>query len=60
VAQASFTLLALWWVLLQIRHDEWFADTAYRRRAYDVSLYFLLPGIMSLGSPAATRNRPRE
>jgi hypothetical protein len=50
VAQASFTLLALWWVLLQIRHDEWFADTAYRRSAYDVSLYFLLPGMMSLGS----------
>jgi hypothetical protein len=50
VAQASFTLLALWWVLLQIRHDEWFADTAYRRSVYDVSLYFLLPGLMSLGS----------
>ena len=26
LAQASFTLLALWWVLLQIRHDEWIAD----------------------------------
>jgi hypothetical protein len=50
VAQASFTLLALWWVLLQIRHDEWFADTAYRRSVYDVSLYFMLPGMMSLGS----------
>jgi hypothetical protein len=50
VAQASFTLLALWWVLLQIRHDEWFADAAYRRSVYDVSLYFLLPGMMSLGS----------
>ena len=50
VAQASFTLLALWWVLLQIRHDEWFNDTAYRRSVYDVSLYFLLPGMMSLGS----------
>ena len=50
VAQASFTLLALWWVLLQIRHDEWFGDTAYRRSVYDVSLYFLLPGMMSLGS----------
>ena len=50
VAQASFTLLALWWVLLQIRHDEWFNDTPYRRSVYDVSLYFLLPGLMSLGS----------
>jgi hypothetical protein len=50
VAQASFTLLALWWVLLQIRHDEWISDTAYRRSVYDVSLYFLLPGMMSLAS----------
>jgi hypothetical protein len=50
VAQASFTLLALWWVLLQIRHDEWFGDAAYRRSVYDVSLYFLLPGMMSLAS----------
>ena len=48
VAQASFTLLALYWVLLQLRHDEWFRDAAYRRSAYDVSLYFLLPGMMSL------------
>jgi hypothetical protein len=50
VAQASFTLLALWWVLLQIRHDEWIHDLAYRRSIYDVSLYFLLPGMMSLAS----------
>jgi hypothetical protein len=49
-AQASFTLLALWWVLLQIRHDAWISDAAYRRTVYDVSFYFLLPGMMSLGS----------
>ena len=48
VAQTSFTLLALYWVLLQLRHDEWFGNPAYRRSAYDVSLYFLLPGMMSL------------
>lgn len=56
VAQASFTLLALWWVLLQIRHDEWFADAAYRRSVYDVSFYFLLPGMMGLSSLLATQN----
>jgi hypothetical protein len=50
LAQASFTLLALWWVLLQIRHDEWIADAPYRQRVYDVSFYFLLPGMMSLAS----------
>ena len=50
VAQSSFTLLALWWVLLQIRHDEWFGDAAYRRSVYDVSFFFLFPGMMSLAS----------
>ena len=56
VAQASFTLLALWWVLLQIRHDEWIQDAAYRRSVYDVSLYFLLPGMMSLASLLAVQD----
>jgi hypothetical protein len=54
-AQASFTLLALWWVLLQIRHDAWIADVSYRRTVYDVSFYFLLPGMMSLGSLLAVQ-----
>jgi hypothetical protein len=56
VAQASFTLLALWWVLLQIRHDEWISDAPYRRSVYDVSLYFLLPGMMSLASLLAVQD----
>ena len=55
VAQVSFTLLGLWWVLLQIRHDAWFADVAYRRGVYDISLYFLLPGMMALGSLLAVQ-----
>jgi hypothetical protein len=55
VAEASFTLLALWWVLLQIRHDAWFGDVAYRWAVYDISLYFLLPGMMALGSLLAVQ-----
>jgi hypothetical protein len=55
VAQASFTLLGLWWVLLQIRHDAWIADVAYRRAVYDISSYFLLPGMMALGSLLAVQ-----
>src|SRR5688572_12185224 len=50
VAQASFTLLGLWWVLLQIRHDEWIGDAPYRQSVYDISFYFLLLGMMSLAS----------
>ncbi|HEX2103585.1 MAG TPA: hypothetical protein VHF51_08025 [Solirubrobacteraceae bacterium] len=55
VAQASFTLLGLWWVLLQIRYEAWFADVDYRRAVYDISLYFLLPGMMGLGALLAAQ-----
>jgi hypothetical protein len=55
VAQASFTLLGLWWVLLQIRYDAWFANIDYRRAVYDISLYFLLPGMMGLGALLAAQ-----
>jgi hypothetical protein len=48
VAQASFTLLGLWWVVLQIRYGPWMRDRRVRRAVYDISLYFLLPGMMSL------------
>jgi hypothetical protein len=37
-------------VLLQIRYEDWVGDVAYRRGAYDISTYFLLPAMMSLGS----------
>jgi hypothetical protein len=48
VAQASFTLLGLWWVVLQIRYGPWMRDRRVRRAVYDISLYFLLPEMMSL------------
>lgn len=54
VAQASFTLLGLWWVILQIRYGPWMRDRRIRRAVYDISLYFLLPGMMSLMSLLAT------
>jgi hypothetical protein len=55
-AQLSFTLLGLWWVVVQFKHAEWMADPRRRRMAYDVSLVFLLPGLMSLTSLMAERN----
>jgi hypothetical protein len=42
------TLLGLWLVVVQIRLREWQGSAIHRRRAYGVSLYFALPGIMSL------------
>ena len=47
-AQVCFTLLGLWWVVVEFKHQDWMANAQRRRVAYDISLYFLLPGIMSL------------
>jgi hypothetical protein len=47
-AQLAFALLGLWWVVVQFRHQEWMKHPPRRRMALYVSLYFALPGIMSL------------
>jgi hypothetical protein len=47
-AQICFTLLGLWWLVLQTKYAEWIGDRSRRRMATNVSLYFLLPGAMSL------------
>ncbi len=43
-----FTLLGLWLIVVQTRHDEWRRSALARRRAYGVALHFSLPGLMSL------------
>ncbi|MCX6032865.1 MAG: hypothetical protein NT169_26715 [Chloroflexi bacterium] len=53
VATFSFTLLGLWWGVLQLRHDEWINDPARKRLAYSVHLAFLTPGVMSLAAQVA-------
>lgn len=57
VAQLSFTLLGLWWLVLQTKYAEWIGSPARRRMATSISLYFLLPGGMSLFSLLAVGNR---
>lgn len=52
VSAISFTLLGLWWVVVQSR-ESWRFDVARRRMAYAVSLHFLLPGTMSVLSLVA-------
>ena len=49
-AQVAFALLGLWWVVVAERRTEWRQVSSRRRQAYTVSMYFMLPGIMSLGS----------
>ena len=45
-----FTLLGFWWVVVQFRHSEMTATPTARRFAFLVSLYFLLPGLISLAA----------
>ncbi|MBI4674200.1 MAG: hypothetical protein HY741_21360 [Chloroflexi bacterium] len=49
-AQICFALLGLWWVVVQFKYDLFLRDAARRRTAYNISLYFVLPGAMSLFS----------
>ena len=50
VATFSFTLLGLWWVVLQFRHDEWAGDPRRSRENFLIMLGFLLPASASLFS----------
>jgi hypothetical protein len=47
-ASISFTLLGLWWVVVNLRYKSGAGDAARRRHAYSVALFFLLPGVGSL------------
>lgn len=49
-----FTLLGFWWVVVQFRHAELTADLVSRRFMFLVSLHFIVPGLVSLGSLLAT------
>jgi hypothetical protein len=55
VAQLCFTLLGLWWLVLQTKYREWIGDRTQRRTITNISLYFLLPGTMSLMALLATQ-----
>ncbi len=52
VSTVSFTLLGLWWVVVQARASLW-QNEGHRRMAYAISLHFLLPGVMSVLSLVA-------
>lgn len=56
-ATISFTLLGLWWIALQAKYNEWILDPLRRRMVSIITLYFLLPGAMSLLALLALENR---
>lgn len=47
-APIALTVFGLWLVVVQVRHAEWMRNPRLRRRAYGVSLHFVLPGMMAL------------
>ena len=47
-APLSFTVLGLWFIVVQTRHADWSASREHRSRASIVALQFALPGLMSL------------
>jgi hypothetical protein len=48
LAQVSFTVLGLWFVVIQLRRDEWRTSRSHRLGARAVATDFALPGVMSL------------
>ncbi len=57
-APICFTLLGLWLVVVQTRHEDWRHSLVHRRRAYSVSLGFAFPGLMSLLSLVDPGSQP--
>ncbi len=47
-APLCFTILGLWFIVVQTRHAEWSVSREHRSRASIVALQFGLPGLMSL------------
>jgi hypothetical protein len=53
-AQASLTLLGLWWIVLRAWPSGWADDPDRRATGYHVSLYFMLPAFTSALSLLST------
>lgn len=52
----SFTLMGLWWAVVQFHYEEWVKDKRYRRMAHSVHYSFFIPGLMGLGSMLTGEN----
>ena len=48
VSTVSFTLLGLWWVVVQLKYKGEEGDARRQRHAYAIALFFLLPGVMGM------------
>lgn len=48
ISGISFTLLGLWFVIVQLKYKDGAGDPRRRRHAYGVALFFLIPGVMAM------------
>lgn len=46
----SFTLLGLWFGVMQFSHGGWRSDPVRHRSTLHIALHFFLPGVLGLGS----------
>ncbi len=53
LAGVSFTLLGLWFTVLQLAHGDWRTDPRRHRASLHIALHFFLPGMASLASMLA-------
>jgi hypothetical protein len=50
----SFTLLGLWFAVMQFGHGDWRNDPHRHRSTLHIALHFFLPGMLGLGSLLST------
>lgn len=50
LTSVSFTLLGLWFAVMQFSHGGWRSDPERHRATLHVALHFFLPGVLGLGS----------
>lgn len=50
----SFTLLGLWFGVMQFGHGEWRSDPRRHRSTIHIAMHFFLPGMLGMGSLLST------
>jgi hypothetical protein len=50
LTSVSFTLLTIWFAVMQFSHGGWRSDPTLHRSTLHIALHFFLPGMLGLGS----------
>lgn len=54
LSSTSFTLLGIWFAVMQFSHGGWWSDPRRHRSTMHVALHFFLPGMVGLGALLST------